>query len=398
MSLRQRKRGFTLIELLVVIAIIAMLIALLLPAVQRAREAARRSACQNNLKQIGLALHNYHDTHRVLPSGQINSMINRSIVNATTPLFETNGTLILNYVDPGEARLYQLRNTNVLQLQGTSWMVQILPMIDQASLYNFYQFGDNLRTNGELPMNTQDLALIYAPKTDLAVYYCPSRRQTMQSTTAFVNCDRLDSDPRYPSPFANNNNNNLANNAAWNKGGNDYAGCTGSGITFHDNLADFTDRQTFALTAGQLLATVIPITVASTTGSGTQTVLTSRYTQFNSNIGMFGVNSAVSLRDVTDGTSNVIMIAERRVSNVQLPVIQRSSDGWYWGGPATLFSCRNAPHTGQHYDEADSPHDQIVQIGLADGSVKIISVNVDLKTWQNLGNMAQGSPINLQFQ
>src|ERR1700680_1213911 len=65
--MKRKRRGFTLIELLVVIAIIAVLIALLLPAVQAAREAARRTQCRNNLKQIGLALHNYHDVAKQLP-------------------------------------------------------------------------------------------------------------------------------------------------------------------------------------------------------------------------------------------------------------------------------------------------------------------------------------------
>lgn len=105
-----RKRGFTLIELLVVIAIIAVLIALLLPAVQQAREAARRSSCQNNMKQFGLALHNYHDTHKMLPpiligSGRWNS----------TAL----GRVVLNT---------------------TGWML-LTPYLDQSPLYNLYNFS-----------------------------------------------------------------------------------------------------------------------------------------------------------------------------------------------------------------------------------------------------------------
>lgn len=131
------KRGFTLIELLVVIAIIAILIALLLPAVQQAREAARRSSCQNNMKQIGLALHNYHDTHRCFPPMQVEKR------GAATSA-ETGNFL--------------------------GWATMILPFMDQAPLYNKFNMSQPWRdTAGVItPAN------LLLAKTVLPAFMCPS--------------------------------------------------------------------------------------------------------------------------------------------------------------------------------------------------------------------------------
>jgi len=125
-----RQRGFTLIELLVVIAIIAILIALLLPAVQQAREAARRTQCRNNLKQIGLALHNYHDQFRLFPPGYITA-------DVSAP-----------------------QNAN----PGFAWGTMLLANLDVGPLYNHFDYNDVAAD----PHNLEH------GQTQLTVFRCPS--------------------------------------------------------------------------------------------------------------------------------------------------------------------------------------------------------------------------------
>jgi len=130
---QSRRHGFTLIELLVVIAIIAVLIALLLPAVQQAREAARRSQCKNNLKQLGLGLHNYHDTYTAFPPGAITS-------------------------------------------HSMGWTTFILPYIDQAPLYQKF--------NWIAPGTYQAAQRVELGRTRISVYLCPSSSSPLSLLTA----------------------------------------------------------------------------------------------------------------------------------------------------------------------------------------------------------------------
>jgi len=145
-----RSRGFTLIELLVVIAIIAVLISLLLPAVQQAREAARRTQCKNNLKQLGLAMHNYHDSYNQFPPGYV--------------------------FDPNRA----VGTQNPGNIWG--WIAFLLPMMDQTTVYNQCNFGKGfgggLDSNGAQTASTSTASpVVVGPDLQvIAALRCPTDR------------------------------------------------------------------------------------------------------------------------------------------------------------------------------------------------------------------------------
>ncbi len=142
-----RRSAFTLIELLVVIAIIAILIALLLPAVQQAREAARRTECRNKLKQVGLAIHNYHDTHNIFPPAYVDATPRRAS--------GTTGAC----------------NGGTVTTRGAPWTVLVLPFLDQSPLYNQFDFALTFRT---LQYNTGDVNNRALQTRRLSIWECPT--------------------------------------------------------------------------------------------------------------------------------------------------------------------------------------------------------------------------------
>ncbi len=288
--------GFTLIELLVVIAIIAVLIALLLPAVQQARESARRTMCKNHLKQIGLAIHNFHDARLRFPTG------------GTTPwggIQFDSGTIM----DPPQL--------------GTGWHVQILPYLDQSNLY----------------MSGSQTTISKKP---IPLFFCPSRREG-----TVIGGDRAL---------------------------NDYAS-----VTPADSVNSW-DQFWYGNIWGVPTATYNGVIVRS----GTPTA-----------------NRVCKMGDITDGTSNTMVVGEKWVDYKSVGGgawydDQGYIDGWdpdtvrYTGFPITNdFRSLGDWRDGYQFG---SSHVNGTHFLFADGTVRFLSETIDADLFNGLGHRSDGKP------
>jgi prepilin-type N-terminal cleavage/methylation domain-containing protein len=369
---RTRKRGFTLIELLVVIAIIAILIALLLPAVQQAREAARRTQCRNNMKQIGVALHNYHDAFKMFPS-------------AAAMHIPLGSLKLIEQCDPTTG-------------SRAPWQVLILPYLDEGPRYNrfnqqrpFYTRWDksfdaaNQGLSGNNPANrvasadgkVSDGNTYWGDRDSPVGYKCPSNPSATSD------------------PYILN-----------------YMACQGGGNTPWTYVVE--DN------TGTKLNPLGPAFLDGTPGSPTGRI-------FYDN-GMFFPNSSVSLSDVRDGASNTVMVGETAYvglaknyqNNGGLPELQYYHFSWSsaprGSGAPSLLSCGatfdaiNVP--GEEWDDPvndlsgmenvflmggsvrghggqqrgySSWHEGGAHHMYGDGHVEMVSENIDLYTYQISG-------------
>ena len=339
-----KRRGFTLVELLVVIAIIGILVALLLPAVQQAREAARRMQCSNNLKQIGLAVHNYADANK-----------------ATFPPGDTQGCM------------------------GT-WLVRLLPYVEQTALYNQYQcLGscEGFRVTARCGYRYGHAVNRPVTTQQIATYTCPSDGITARSNL-------------YGGVTFHNY---VANYGNTTRGRMSPCGYMSNGVT----------RNVFG--GAPMIEQMCRNTVASLGYPDT-----SYFSWIGTHPNQVGIDS-VKFAECTDGMSNTLLFSET--------VQGRDGDlrgfAWWGGGahfetylppnssaPDTLESsgyckpanpmnppCRGRTTSGSPYNvgapenqesiAARSRHVGGVQACMCDGSVRFISNNIYLDTWRFLG-------------
>lgn len=340
-----RKRGFTLIELLVVIAIIAILVSLLLPAVQQAREAARRTQCKNNLKQIGIALHNYHDVYKSFPMGHTAHFGNWRDPSGTDRVgYAHSGTTSANFPKAN-----------------WSWMAYILPMLEQANAFNTLNVSG--RRADEALATAEGLRVLQTP---INAFLCPS-----------------DSKPSLTDSF----------------------------------------RDVEASNSETDIPVIISNYVGSNRGQANSAQTRGRMDRFTD--GLFYVNSKIRMRDITDGTSNVLAVGERAwqysatdgngdrqmvESKAGLALVLRAttdsnracfgcgySDAL--GVAGTGINHSNVLNSSGTFDSNrarstySSSHTGGAQFLLADGSVHFLSENIDVNLFEYLGERADGEVI-----
>jgi prepilin-type N-terminal cleavage/methylation domain-containing protein/prepilin-type processing-associated H-X9-DG protein len=290
--IHSRRNGFTLVELLVAMAIIGVLVAILLPAVQSAREASRRTSCRNNLKQIGLAASNYHDTFTMYPPGWI---------GVTNREFDANGP------------------------SGLSWGALCLPQIEQ------YAAAKSLKN--KVSVTDPSNATLQTLKVE--VFRCPS---DIGPDTFSVALQPPHVNPDLPENFATVN----------------YIGSFGS-TDYHPCASN---------------AVGVPCP-----GNG-----------------VFYLNSSVKVGDIRDGTSNTMLVGERR-SNKTLPTpIYGTWIGAPPGGVEAIGRVLGASDyppndPANHFEAYSSFHPGSVNVVLCDGSVQTINEGVDLKLFMGLATI-----------
>ena len=349
MWLSKIRRAFTLIELLVVIAIIAVLIALLLPAVQQAREAARRTQCKNNLKQYGLALHNYHDVYgQFAPGGD---------------------GLWGNQGDVGK---------------NVSWHARVLPFTDQANLYNQIDFANwcNIAEGGTCPGGTvqavfPDGSILH--RTNVPYARCPSdpapesdsmgleRMQTNYGGS--IGSQRVDSHPSFPQCNGFNQFDEACRNGGGCTAGWGSPEGTGPGSINAGNSLDAGDISgMFSRLGARIRIADVRDGTSNTIQAGEILPACNSYSWIG---GMWGADGMGNAHSTTITPINEFTTCDPPIGRVTNPDCTSQLAWTYaWG-----FKSR---HSGG------------AQFLFADGSVHFVSENIDHLTYQKLGGRADG--------
>jgi len=341
-------------ELVAVIVVICVLIALLLPATERAREAARRSWCMNQLMQINVSLHNYHTAHKMFPPGVTCSAADITAESANPW---------------ADAKL------TTKGASGTSWILCLLPYLEDEPIFKGwdFEFGVSAGTNSSVA------------SLDIKGLYCPTRRAGLR--------------PGIDAP--------MMLNPKWTGGGTDYGGCVGRHQGF---LLDADQCVALPDAEDRLRLCFLPGVDRPNPGlwvpgdiSGPNPTCDAKR-----GWGIFGrVNASTTLDDVKDGLSNTISIGElQRITQTTTtgpfnansgPV--NSHDGWAIGGSPTLFTTGYAYPTdvktsplmnNGHFMSPGSEHAGGVNFGLCDGSVRFTSTTIDPRVFALLGSMDDG--------